>query len=46
MKFIPQSIPDLILIEPKIYSDGRGYLTETFRKDLFERDLGYKVNFV
>ena len=46
MKFIPQSIPDLILIEPKIYSDGRGYLTETFRKDLFEKELGYKVNFI
>ena len=46
MKFVPQSIPDLILIESKIYGDERGYFTETFRKDLFERALGYKVNFV
>ena len=46
MTFIPQSIPDLILIEPKIYGDGRGYFTETFRKDLFEKTLGYKVNFI
>ena len=46
MKFISQSIPGLILIEPKIYGDERGYFTETFRKDLFEKALGYKVNFI
>ena len=46
MKFISQSIPGLILIEPKIYGDERGYFIETFRKDLFEKALGYKVNFI
>ena len=46
MKFIPQSIPDLILIEPKIHADERGYFMETFRHDLFEKALGYKVNFI
>ena len=46
MKFTPQSIPDLILIEPKIHSDERGYLMETYRHDLFEKALDYKVNFI
>ena len=46
MKFIPQSIPDVILIEPSFHCDGRGYFLETFRKGLFEDAVGYKVSFV
>jgi len=46
LKFIPQSIADVILIEPAIHGDDRGYFVETFRQDLFEEAIGYKVNFV
>ena len=46
MKFIPQSIPDTVLIEPTVCGDNRGYFTETFRQDLLEEALGYQVNFV
>ena len=46
MKFIPQSIADVILIKPTIHGDDRGYFVETFRQDLFEEAIGYKVNFV
>lgn len=46
MKFIPQSIPDVILCEPKVHGDHRGYFTETFRQDLFEEAVGHKVAFV
>ena len=46
MKFTPQSIEDVILIEPTIHGDDRGYFVETFRQDLFEEAIGYKVNFV
>ena len=46
MKFIPQSIADVILIKPTIYGDDRGYFIETFRQDLLEETIGYKVNFV
>ena len=45
MKFIPQAIPEVILIEPKVHGDHRGYFVETFRQDKFEAALGYKVNF-
>lgn len=45
MKFTPQSIPEIILIEPQIHGDERGYFVETFRQDKFEQVLGYKVNF-
>ena len=46
MLFIPQSIPDVLVIEPKIHGDLRGYFVETFRQDKFEQALGYKVNFI
>lgn len=46
MKFTPQSITDVILIEPNLNGDDRGYFVETFRQDLLEKELGYQVNFV
>jgi len=46
LKFTPQSILDVVLIEPTVHGDNRGYFIETFRQDLFEEAIGYKVNFV
>ena len=46
MKFIPQSIPEVLLIEPIIHKDNRGYFIETFRQSLFDKAIGYKVDFV
>jgi dTDP-4-dehydrorhamnose 3,5-epimerase len=46
MKFIPQSIPDILLIEPIVHGDERGYFVETFRQDMLDQILGYKVNFI
>ena len=46
MKFTIQSISGVILIEPTLYGDNRGYFIEIHRQDLLEEALGYKVNFV
>jgi len=46
LNFIPQDIPDVILIEPTVFKDGRGYFSETFRQDLLDQAVGYKVNFI
>lgn len=46
MNFIPQSIPDVLLIEPTVHGDSRGYFMESFRQDLLNDFLGYEVNFV
>jgi len=46
LKFIPQTIPDVILIKPTVREDDRGYFVETFRQDLFEEATGCKVNFI
>ena len=46
MKFIPQSIPEVFLIEPLVHQDIRGYFVETFKQKLFDEVIGYKVEFV
>lgn len=46
MKFVLQSIPDVVLIQPNIFADKRGYFQETFRQDLFEEAIGYQVSFI
>jgi dTDP-4-dehydrorhamnose 3,5-epimerase len=46
MQFTPQRIPDVVVIEPKVHGDQRGYFVETFRQDKLEAALGYQVNFV
>jgi len=35
MNFLPLSIPDVILIEPQVFSDARGFFMETFHVDKF-----------
>jgi dTDP-4-dehydrorhamnose 3,5-epimerase len=38
-------IADVIIIEPQVYGDERGYFLESFRADKLEEFLGYKINF-
>ena len=45
MKFIRTEIPDVVIIEPVVHGDDRGYFVETFRQDKLEEFLGFKVNF-
>ncbi len=45
MKFIRTNIPDVVIIEPKVHEDKRGYFVETFRADKLEEFLGYQINF-
>lgn len=46
MKFIPQQIPDVFIIEPQVHGDHRGYFAETFRQDKFEQAVGHTINFL
>ena len=43
--FTPLSIPDVILVEPKLFEDSRGYFVETYNQKDFE-EAGIKENFV
>ncbi|MCN4144914.1 MAG: dTDP-4-dehydrorhamnose 3,5-epimerase [Thiohalomonas sp.] len=46
MNFTKTNIPEVVLIEPKVFGDERGYFVETFRGDLFEQETGVKTRFV
>lgn len=45
MQFLRTSIPDVVIVEPIVHGDDRGYFIETFRNDKLEEFLGYKINF-
>jgi len=45
MNFTRTKISDVIIIEPKVHGDDRGYFVETFRADKLEEFLGYKIKF-
>lgn len=44
-KFIPLEVPDVILIEPKIFPDARGFFYEGYRRDSFS-EAGIADHFV
>ena len=45
MKFKRLEIPDVILCDPEVFGDDRGYFTENFRKDKLDDFLGYSIDF-
>jgi|SRR5712671_5829772 len=45
MKFVPTSIPDVVLIEPQAFSDQRGFFMETWQLEKFSA-AGIHANFV
>ena len=46
MKVIPLNIPDVLLIEPEVFGDDRGFFFESFNQNKFEEVMGKKINFV
>lgn len=45
MRFTRTSIPDVIIIDPKVHGDARGYFVETFRADKLSEFLGFTIPF-
>ena len=45
MNFRTLEIPEIILCEPSVHYDERGYFTETFKQSEFEAFIGKSVNF-
>ncbi len=46
MNVISTSIPDVKILEPKIYGDDRGFFFESYNQKIFEETIGRKVEFV
>jgi dTDP-4-dehydrorhamnose 3,5-epimerase len=46
MQSTPLAIPDVILFEPKVFGDDRGFFYESFNQKVFEQATGLKREFV
>lgn len=46
MKIIPTAIADVVIIEPKVFGDARGFFYESFNQNAFNAATGLNVNFV
>lgn len=46
MKVTSFTIPEIVLIEPKVFGDERGFFFESFNQARFEETVGRKINFV
>ncbi len=46
MKATPLAIPDVVLIEPKVFGDARGFFFESFNQKAFDEATGTHFQFV
>ena len=46
MHVTPASIPEVLIIEPKVFGDARGFFFESFNQKAFNEATGLDVNFV
>ncbi len=46
MNVIPTAIPDILIIEPKVFGDERGFFYESFNQKAFNEATGLDVQFV
>ena len=42
----PTSIPDVLIIEPKVFGDDRGFFFESFNQNEFNQAIGSEIKFV
>jgi dTDP-4-dehydrorhamnose 3,5-epimerase len=46
MKITPTRLPEVLLIEPKVFGDERGFFYESFSERVFDEAVGYSTTFV
>ena len=46
MKITATAIPDVLLLEPKVFGDERGFFMESFNQKAFDIAVGQEVSFV
>ena len=46
MKAISTAIPDVLVLEPKVFGDARGFFLESFNQRVFNQATGLEVEFV
>ena len=46
MKITPLAIPDVLLLDPRVFDDARGFFFESYNRETFRRQTGLAVDFV
>ncbi len=46
MKIVHTAIPEVLILEPTLFGDERGFFLESFNQKVFEKATGLSVNFV
>ena len=46
MNVVPISIPDVLLLEPKVFGDERGFFLESYNRRAFGEATGLDIEFV
>lgn len=46
MKIAPTTIPDVLIVEPKVFGDDRGFFFESFNQEAFNQAVGQSIIFV
>lgn len=46
MNITPLAIPDVLLIEPRVFADSRGFFLESYNQRNFEASMGREIPFV
>ncbi|MBD2139550.1 dTDP-4-dehydrorhamnose 3,5-epimerase [Anabaena sp. FACHB-1237] len=46
MNIIPTAIPDILILEPQVFQDSRGFFLESYNQRIFTEKTGLNTNFV
>lgn len=46
MKVTPTELPEVLILEPKVFGDARGFFMESFNQQAFDAAVGHHVDFV
>ena len=46
MKATPGTLPDVVILEPRIFGDDRGFFLESYNKRTFQQLTGVNAEFV
>ncbi|HUG21242.1 dTDP-4-dehydrorhamnose 3,5-epimerase [Piscinibacter sp.] len=46
MKVTPTQLPEVLILEPKVFGDERGFFMESYNQRAFDEAVGYEVKFV
>ncbi|MEJ6008155.1 dTDP-4-dehydrorhamnose 3,5-epimerase [Paucibacter sp. AS339] len=46
MNVIPTALPEVLILEPRVFGDARGFFTESWNEQTFNKAVGHEVRFV